>query len=232
MTLSENHYLKRWRGNFVAGLAIVMPAVITVALVVWVFENVSNVTDKTLFFVPTSWIRPRLPGGQWGEIHWYWSLIALLWALFLVCLVGRYGRNYLGRKAIEWLDSAIMRVPLMNKIYGTVKQVNESFSSNKSSFKQAVLVSFPHERARAVGFVTGEQTGLGSEKLVSVFVPTTPNPTSGFLLLLPESEITKLDMSVADAIKFTISLGAIAPDNTSVDLTGSRPNAASSAVAQ
>ncbi len=232
MALSEHHYLKRWRANFVAGLAIVMPAVITVALVVWVFDNVSNVTDKMLFFVPTSWIRPRLPGGQWGDIHWYWSWIALLWALFLVCLIGRYGRNYLGRKAFEWLDGAIMRVPLMNKIYGTVKQVNESFSSNKTSFKQAVLVSFPHERARAVGFVTGEQTGLGSEKLVSVFVPTTPNPTSGFLLLVPESEITKLDMSVADAIKFTISLGAISPEHTSLLVASSQAEADSASVSQ
>jgi uncharacterized membrane protein len=224
MTLDENHYLKRWRDNFFAGLAIVMPAVITVAVVVWIYANVSNVTDMLLFFVPKSWIRSRLPGGTWGEIHWYWSLIALIWALFLVGLVGRYGRHYFGRKAIEWLDNAIMRVPLMNKIYGTIKQVNESFSSNKSSFKQVVLVSFPHERSRAVGFVTGEQVGLGGERLISVFVPTTPNPTSGFLLLVPESQITKLDMSVADGIKFTISLGAIAPDHAGQNLTASPPD--------
>jgi uncharacterized membrane protein len=181
--------------------------------VVWLFQNVSNVTDKLLFFLPKSWIRQKLPGGGLGDIQWYWSWIALLWAFFLVCLVGRYGRNYLGKQAIEWLDGAIMRVPLMNKIYGTIKQVNESFSSNKSSFKQVVLVNFPHGRSRAVGFVTGEQTGLGGEKLVSVFIPTTPNPTSGFLVLVPESEIVKLDMSVADGIKYIISLGAISPDH-------------------
>jgi uncharacterized membrane protein len=111
----------------------------------------------------------------------------------------------------------------MNKIYGTVKQVNESFSSNKSSFKQVVLVAFPHERSRAVGFVTGEQPGLGEERLVSVFIPTTPNPTSGFLILVPEKEITKLDMSVADGIKFIISLGAISPELGSHHLAVSRP---------
>jgi uncharacterized membrane protein len=232
MTLSENHYLKRWRANFFAGLAIVMPAVITVAVVVWIFDNVSNVTDMLLFFVPKSWIRPHFPNGAWGDIHWYWSWIALIWALFLVCLVGLYGRNYLGRKTIEWLETAIMRVPLMNKIYGTIKQVNESFSSNKSSFKQAVLVAFPHEGSRAVGFVTGEQAGLGGEKLLSVFIPTTPNPTSGFLLLLPQSEIIKLDMSVADGIKFIISLGAISPDHASHHLTASPPDAASPPVAR
>jgi uncharacterized membrane protein len=216
--MNENHFWKRWRGNFFAGLAIVMPGVITVAVVVWIFQNVSNVTDKTLFFLPKAWTRPRLPDGTLGEIQWYWSWVALLWAMFLVCLVGRYGRNYLGKKTIEWLDLAMMRVPLMNKIYGTVKQVNESFTSNKSSFKQVVLVTFPHGRSRSVGFVTGEQFGCGGEKLVSVFIPTTPNPTSGFLVMVPESEIMKLNMSVADGIKFIISLGAISPDST--DHTG------------
>jgi uncharacterized membrane protein len=231
MTSSEDHYVKRWRANFFAGLAIVLPIVASVAVLVWIFHNVSSVTDLMLFFVPENWIRPRLPNGAWGEVPWYWSWLALLWAVFLVCLIGRYGRNYLGRKAIEWLDTAIMRVPLMNKIYGTIKQVNQSFSSNKSSFKQAVLVAFPHERSRAVGFVTGEQAGLSGEKLVSVFVPTTPNPTSGFLLLLPESEIIKLDMSVADGIKFTISLGAISPDHTGLHVTASPPKAVAPRVA-
>jgi uncharacterized membrane protein len=228
MTASENHFLKRWRANFFAGLAIVLPAVISVAVVVWIFQNVSNVTDRLLFFVPESWIRPKLPDGSFGEIHWYWSGIALVWAVFLLCLIGLYGRNYLGRKTIEWIDTGIMRVPLMNKIYGTIKQVNESFSSNKSSFKQVVLVTFPHGRSRAVGFVTGEQRGLGGEKLISVFIPTTPNPTSGFLVLVPESEIIKLEMSVADGIKFIISLGAISPDHAEPSghhLTASRTGA-------
>jgi uncharacterized membrane protein len=214
MTVSEKHYLKHWRDNFFAGLAIVMPAIISIAVLAWIFQNVSNVTDRLLFFVPELWIRPVYPDGTLGGIHWYWSCIALAWAVFLVCLIGRYGRYYLGRKTIEWLDGAIMRVPLMNKIYGTVKQVNESFTSNKSSFKQVVLVVFPHGRSRAVGFVTGEQHGLGGEKLISVFIPTTPNPTSGFLVLVPESDIIKLEMSVADGIKFIISLGSISPDHT------------------
>jgi uncharacterized membrane protein len=104
-----------------------------------------------------------------------------------------------------------MSIPLLNKVYGTVKQVNESFSNNKSAFQQVVLVPFPHPGSRSVGFVTGEQQNPGGEKLISVFVPTTPNPTSGFLLLLPESALVKLDMSVADGIKYVISLGAISP---------------------
>jgi uncharacterized membrane protein len=211
--MNEDSFFKQWRANFFAGLALVLPSVISVAVLVWIFRNVSNLTDTLLFFLPSSWTHEALPGGQLGEMHWYWSLVALLLAIVLVCLAGRYGRNYIGRKVIEWLDQAIMRVPLMNKIYGTVKQVNSSFSSNKSSFKQVVLVIFPHSRSRCVGFVTGEQKGLGPEELISVFIPTTPNPTSGFLVLVPESEIITLEMSVADGIKFIISLGALLPES-------------------
>jgi uncharacterized membrane protein len=212
--MSENNFFKHARANFFAGLALVLPSVITVAVLMWIFHNVSNLTDTLLFFLPERWTHAALPNGQMGPIQWYWSLVALALAIFLVCLVGRYGRNYFGRKTMEWIDHAIMRVPLMNKIYGTVKQVNASFSSNKSSFKQVVLVTFPHPRSRSVGFVTGEQKGLGPEKLISVFIPTTPNPTSGFLVMVPESEITKLEMSVADGIKFIISLGALLPEHT------------------
>jgi uncharacterized membrane protein len=212
MPPKRNSYFARWRANFFAGLAIVLPAAISVIVVFWLFGYVSSVTNKLLFFLPDTWTHSRLPSGDLGEMYWYWSLFSLVLTVVLICLVGLYGRNYIGRKTIEWIDHALMRVPLLNKVYGTIKQVNQSFSSNKSSFKQVVLVTFPHARSRSLAFVTGEQKGLGPEKLISVFIPTTPNPTSGFLLLVPESEVIKLDISVADGIKFIISLGAISPD--------------------
>jgi uncharacterized membrane protein len=212
MPPNTNNFFARWRANFFAGLAVVLPAAISVWLVVWIFGFISGKTDALLLFLPPAWTHSRLPNGDEGPLYWYWSWIALFLTIVLICMAGRYGRNYIGRKTIEWMDHAIMRVPLLNKIYGTIKQVNESFHSNKSSFKQVVLVSFPHARSRSLAFVTGEQKGLGPEKLISVFIPTTPNPTSGFLLLVPESEIIKLDISVADGIKFIISLGAISPD--------------------
>jgi uncharacterized membrane protein len=209
MALDENSLLNRWRRNFLAGLAITMPGVISLAVVVWLFRNVANVTDTLLFFLPKKLTHP--PGSE--TAYWYWSYFAFLLAVSLICLVGRFGRDYLGRRAIKWTDKALLSIPLLNKIYGTVKQVNESFSSNKSSFKQVVLVPFPHAASRAIGFVTCEQITLGNEKWVGVFVPTTPLPTSGFLLLYAERDLVKLDMSVPDAIKFIISLGAISPGN-------------------
>jgi uncharacterized membrane protein len=208
MPPDKNNMIDRWRRNFLAGLAISMPGIISIAVVVWLFKNVSSVTDWLLFFLPRT--LTHADGGK-GNMYWYWSCAALLVAVFLICLIGRFGRDYLGRKAIKWADQALMSIPLLNKVYGTVKQVNESFSSNKSAFQQVVLVPFPHPASRSIGFVTGEQKHPGAEKLISVFVPTTPNPTSGFLLLLPESALVKLDMSVADGIKFVISLGAISP---------------------
>jgi uncharacterized membrane protein len=212
MPPNGNSFFARWRANFFAGLAVVLPAAISVWLVLWVFRFISNKTDALLLFLPPSWTHSTLANGDFGPLYWYWSWFALLLTVVLICLAGRYGRNYFGRKTIEWIDHGLMRIPLLNKIYGTIKQVNESFQNNKSSFKQVVLVSFPNARSRSLAFVTGEQKGLGAEKLISVFIPTTPNPTSGFLLLVPESEIVKLDISVADGIKFIVSLGAISPD--------------------
>jgi uncharacterized membrane protein len=208
----ENKFFGKLRADFFSGLALILPAALSVGLVLWLFNYISNITVHFLFFLPDSWTHAKKPNGELGDVFWYWNWITLLLTLLLIVLVGRYGRNYLGRKMIEWMDHTLMRIPLLNKIYGTIKQVNQSFSSNKSSFKQVVLVNFPHARSRSLAFVTGEQKGLGAEKLISVFIPTTPNPTSGFLLLVPESEIIKLDISVADGIKFIISLGAISPD--------------------
>jgi uncharacterized membrane protein len=204
----------RWRANFLTGLAIALPAVISIAVLRWLFGTVSNITDTLLFLVPRDWTHE---GGGAGPPYWYWSLCALVLAVILITLLGRLGRNYLGRKLINVVDNMLLAVPLLNKIYGMVKQVNEAFtSSNKSSFKQVVLVEFPRAGQYSVGFLTGDRQAGGLSKtgkeLVSVFVPTTPNPTSGFLVMMPESEVSKLDMSVAEGLKFIISLGAIAPE--------------------
>jgi uncharacterized membrane protein len=136
--------------------------------------------------------------------------------LVLVTVIGRFARNYLGRQMIRTVDQLMFRVPLLNKIYGTVKQVNEAFSSGKkSSFKQVVLVEYPRHGLYSVGFITSDDHPEASarlgRKVVGVFVPTTPNPTGGFLLVVPETDVILLDMSVAEGIKYIISLGAIVP---------------------
>ncbi|MGC3960753.1 MAG: DUF502 domain-containing protein [Verrucomicrobiota bacterium] len=202
-----------WRGNFLTGLAIVLPAVLTLAVIKWVFGTISSMTDLLLCFLPT---RLTHEDAGRGPMHWYWSLAALLLAMFLVSGVGLVARYYIGKRILAWFDEMLLRVPLLNKIYGTFKQVNEAFSTGKgSSFKTVVLVEFPSPGIRSVGFLTSESQNESQlktdEKLVCVFIPTTPNPTSGFLIMVPEDKITKLDMSVADGLKYIISFGNIAP---------------------
>ncbi len=207
-----NGAFARWRANFYAGLAIVLPAVVSIAIVKWLFGTVSNITDPLLFFVPDTWTHQPA-----GPMYWWWSLVALLLAVGLITLIGRMARNYFGKKLIESVDGALLRVPVMNKIYSAIKQVNDAFTApNKNAFKQVVLVEYPSTGLYALGFLTGSQPpevrSKLQEKLASVFIPTTPNPTGGFVFLVPESQITFLDMSVAEGLKFVLSLGSVTPD--------------------
>lgn len=206
--------LANWRTNFFTGLAVVLPAVVSVAVLVWLFGTVANITDTLLIFLPRD--LTHQDSGK-GAMYWYWSFVALVLAVILISVVGLLTRHYLGKQMIELVDGALLRVPLLNKIYATIKQVNEAFSTNKkTAFKTVVLVEFPREGMRSIGFITSEQhdeiQAKAREKVVCVFIPTTPNPTSGFLVLVPEDKIVKLDMSVAEAIKYIISLGSISPE--------------------
>jgi uncharacterized membrane protein len=210
----KQSFFARWQANFWAGLAIVLPAVVSVAALIWLFGTVASITDTLLIFLPRRWTHHD----QDGALYWYWSLTALLLAVLLIGLVGLLARNYFGKRIIQWVDSALLRVPLLNKIYGAIKQVNDAFSStNKTSFRTVVLVEFPRAGVYSLGFITSEPhaevLAKISPKIVCVFVPATPNPTSGFLLFVPEDSVVKLDMSVADGIKYIISLGSILPDH-------------------
>jgi uncharacterized membrane protein len=206
----------RWRSYFLTGFVVLLPALMTFVLAKWLFGTIASITDLLLFFVPAGITHSS--GGA-GPMYWYWSLMALLVAVMLIGCAGFLTRYYIGRRMIWWLDLVFLRVPLLNKIYSTIKQVNEAFTSGtKSSFKTVVLVEFPHAGHYAMGFITSEQheevQAKTRQNLVCVFVPTTPNPTSGFLVLVPEDKLTRLEMSVADGIKYIVSLGSIAPEFT------------------
>jgi uncharacterized membrane protein len=207
----------RWRASFFTGLLIVLPGVITLAVVKWFFGTVSSFTDSLLFFLPQT-VTHENNGA--GPIHWYWSLLAFIFAVLLVSTIGVLARYYFGKRLIAWADGVMLRVPVLNKIYGTIKQVDEAFTSGKkSSFKTVVLVEYPREGIYSVGFITSEQAdeveAKTNQKCVCVFIPTTPIPTGGFLIIVPEEKVIKLDMSVADGFKYIISLGAIANEYTS-----------------
>jgi len=204
----------------------VLPAVVSVALLVWLFGTVANITDTLLIFLPR---RLTHQNAGAGPMYWYWSLMALVVAVMLVSVVGVLARHYLGKTIIQAVDSLLLRVPLLNKIYATTKQVNDAFSSsNKTAFRTVVLIEFPRSGVYSLGFVTNDKQGEIEAKLkgnvVSVFIPTTPNPTSGYLVLAPEDSLIKLEMSVADGIKYIISLGSILPEfNKAAGLAGAQP---------
>jgi uncharacterized membrane protein len=192
-------------------LAVVLPGVITLAIVKWFFGTISSLTDLLLFFLPKEWT--HADNGD-GKMFWYWSLLALMLAVGIVTVAGILTRYYMGKRMIAWADSLMLRVPVLNKIYGTIKQVDAAFKSGKnSSFQTVVLVEYPREGIYSVGFITSEQADEVLEKTgkkcVCVFIPTTPIPTGGFLIVVPEEKVIKLDMSVADGFKYIISLGAL-----------------------
>jgi uncharacterized membrane protein len=206
----------RWRASFFTGLAVVLPGVITLAVVKWFFGTISSLTDLLLFFLPRSLTHDNEGA---GPMFWYWSLLAIVVAGVIVTVIGILTRYYMGKRMIAWADSMMLRVPVLNKIYGTIRQVDEAFTSGKkSSFKTVVLVEYPREGIYSVGFITSEQESEAQKKTgrncVCVFIPTTPIPTAGFLILVPVEKVTKLDMSVADGFKYIISLGALSQERT------------------
>ena len=201
----------RWRASFLTGLAVVLPGVITFAVVKWVFVSVSSLTDFLLFFLPKPWTHEN--NGD-GPIAWYWSVLALLLAAGIVTVVGLLTRYYVGKRMIAWADTVMLRVPVLNKIYSTIKQVDEAFTSGKkTAFKTVVMVEYPREGIYSLGFLTSEQEdeieAKMGRKCLRVFIPTTPIPTGGFLIVVPEQNVVRLDMSVADGIKYIVSLGAL-----------------------
>jgi uncharacterized membrane protein len=205
--------MTRLRADFLAGLAVVMPVALSLAVVVWLFGTVANFTNTLLFFLPRSLTHAQ--GGE-GPMFWHWQVVALLLAVALVIGVGRITRHYVGRRLIAWVDQVILSVPILNKIYSVIKQVNDAFSmGKKGAFQTVVLVEFPRPGLYAIGFITGEHETIldraVGDRTVSVFIPTTPNPTSGFLLVASESQVRPLRMSVADAVRFIVSVGSISP---------------------
>jgi uncharacterized membrane protein len=203
-------FLANGRSDFLAGLAVVLPVAVSIAVVIWLFGIVSHFTDALLLLVPEVWIRN---GDE--PLHLYSRVFALLVAMLLIVLVGRLGRFSFGKKLIQGVDGLLMRVPLLNRMYTALKQIHEAFTSSKAaSFKQVVLVEFPRPGLYSIGFITGaenvEVQSKTQKRLLGVFVPTPPL-TSGSIVLVPEGDVVKLEMSVADGIKFIMSLGSVSP---------------------
>lgn len=193
------------RSRLVSGLLVLVPLAITLFILDLI------VSFLTAFVLPL--MRPWL-----GELHEYaLTLIALLVTVLLVYAVGLVTTHIVGRRAIHWGERLLLRLPIVKSVYAASKQVVETFSSStKAAFQAVVLVEFPRKGSLAIGFVTGAITDPDGQTLYRIFVATTPNPTSGFLILLPAADVRFTDISVEDGIKMIVSGGMLAPPSYQV----------------
>jgi uncharacterized membrane protein len=194
------------RKYFVTGLLILVPIGITL----WVLNLIISTMDQSLLLLPERW----RPGALLG-IH-VPGVGAILTLLF-VFLVGLLTRNFIGKQVVGWWEALLRRIPVVNSIYSSVKQVSDTLlSSSGNAFRKAVLVQYPRHGSWTIAFLTGVPGGDVKNHLVgdyiSVYVPTTPNPTSGFFLMMPRAETVELDMSVDEALKYIVSMGVVAPE--------------------
>lgn len=193
------------RKYFVTGLLVLIPAAITA----WVLVLIINAMDKSLLLLPPSWRPDALVG-----FHIPGSGVIL--TLVFTLVIGLLVRNYIGTYIHELWEKLLRRIPIVNSLYFSVKQVSDTlFSSSGNAFRQAVLVQYPREGLWTIAFITGVPGGDVRNHLpgdyVSIYVPTTPNPTSGFFLMMRRSEIVELNISVDAALKYIISMGVVAP---------------------
>ena len=193
------------RRYFVAGLLVWIPLVITL----WVLKLLVDLMDQSLLLLPAQYHTDALFG-------FHLPGLGLILTTVIVLATGALAANFAGRKLIDLGHGILGRIPIVRSIYGGVKQISDTlFSPEGKAFRRAVLVRYPHGGAWTVALVTGnpqhEVASLLGPDQVSVFVPTTPNITAGFFLIVPRSEVIELDMSVDEALKYIISMGVAEP---------------------
>ena len=185
------------RNNFIAGVVVLIPIGITLYLTLFIIRISSKVIPKEIN--PNNYLPFDIPG------------VEILIALIIITFIGWLSLSFLGKKFFELFNNILKKIPILRTIYSAIGQMTESFTKTDNKQKSVVLLEYPRKGVWAVGFATKENEGLIKEKikedLINVFVPTTPNPTSGFLLLVPKKDLIFLDISFEQASKFIVSAG-------------------------
>ena len=193
--------LARIRNYFIAGIVVLIPISITIYLILLLASISSKILPNEIN--PNHYLPYNIPG------------LEILIALFLITLIGWLSLSFLGKKLLVLFNNILKRIPILRTIYSAIGQMTETFTKNDTNKKNVVLVEYPRKGSWAVGFATKENTSEISrktnKKLVNVFVPTTPNPTSGFLLMIPKEDLIYLDLSFEEASKFIVSAGTSNP---------------------
>lgn len=194
--------LRKW---LFSGLLVIVPLFITLAVLKWIIDTL----DQTLWVLPSGWQRWLYDNNIRG--------LGVLLTLAILLVVGAVASNFVGKRLLGWGDAVVRRIPVVRSIYSSVKQVSDTlFSESGNAFRTAVLVQWPRADVWTIAFVTGapgrEVLGhLGGGDFLSVYVPTTPNPTGGYFVMLKRSDCIELKMSVDEALKYIVSMGVVVP---------------------
>ena len=193
----KRSFLARLRNYFITGIVVLVPIGITLYLTKFFISVSSNLIPKEIN--PNSYLPFSIPG------------LEILLSIIFITVIGWLSLSFIGKKILQLVNETLKRIPILRTIYSAIGQMTESLAPRKGNKKSVVLVEYPRKGSWAVGFATKDNKGEISKKtsteLVNVFVPTTPNPTSGFLLMFPKKEIIYLDMTFEEASKFIVSAG-------------------------
>ena len=193
--------LIKFRNYFIAGVVVLIPIGITVYLTLFIVKISSKILPKELN--PNHYLPYNIPG------------VEIIISLILITFIGWLSLSFIGRKLLKIFEDILKRIPILRTIYSAITQMTETFTKSEGNTKNVVLVEYPRKGSWAVGFATKENTSGIAEKtkrnLINVFIPTTPNPTSGFLLMFPKEEVIFLDITFEQASKFIVSAGTSDP---------------------
>ncbi len=201
---------KRFRTSFISGLILLAPIGITYFVFNFLVQKIGAPTSELILLL--------FPGDNWNKNLPIWALqiFSTVFVIILITILGWLSQKFIGKFLVNTAEQLLNRLPFINTVYNTVKQIVETFSHQKKAvFQKVVMVEFPRKGTYAIGFLTGEgreEIQIKTDELLyNIFIPTTPNPTSGFLILAPKSQVFELEMPVADGMKFIISGGAVVP---------------------
>ena len=191
------------RNNFIAGIVVLIPIGITLYLTIFIIRISGNIVPKEIN--PNNYLPFNIPG------------LEIFIALFVITLIGWLSLSFIGKKFFEIFNNVLKKIPILRTIYSAIGQMTESFTKSNDKQKSVVLLEYPRKGIWAVGFATKENKGVIKDKVkeevINVFLPTTPNPTSGFLLMFPKNEVIYLDISFEEASKFIVSAGTSSGNN-------------------
>ena len=194
--------LARFRNYFIAGIVVLIPIGITIYVTIFLISISSKILPKEIN--PNHYLPYDIPG------------VEIVISIFLITFIGWLSLSIIGKKLLDIFNTVLKRIPILRTIYGAIVQMTETFTKSDKQKKNVVLVQYPRKGSWAVGFATKDNTGEIANKtkmnLVNVFIPTTPNPTSGFLLMFPKDDIIYLDLTFEEASKFIVSAGTSNPE--------------------